>query len=398
MKKILYSLMGAALLIGVSSCSDFLDQKSPSQLDRDFVFSDPTTARGALQNAYEKWRADGGVHGNGSFYNFVVSSSDIECQPESYAGQSGRWVPSYFYGWTDGTYSKRGTEEYDPFVNGSFESTWTNLYSIVALTNTIIDSYQSNEATFNEMVNQGKATDLSQVYGEAVALRATCYYELVRSFGDCAFQLKSGETATHLTCRDSILEYMLEDLKQVEPIMFRAGESSSIDKTRFNRTYVQGLIGRICLWEGGYQTWRTDLGSDYYKGLDGNTISFEKVNESSSRKCFYGRRSDWKKFYETAETYLGSAISNSGDSYLQVTDPRGSAYNNPYQYVFQQTMEGVNTSTLTYANESVYEIPETHANSNSERPYAFGRPSDGGSAAYYPCKSYGQARLHPLYY
>ena len=61
-------------------------------------------------------------------------------------------------------------------------------------------------------------------------------------------------------------------------------------------------------------------------------------------------------------------------------------------------MEGVNTSTLTYANESVYEIPETHANSNSERPYAFGRPSDGGSAAYYPCKSYGQARLHPLYY
>ena len=204
MKKILYSLMGAALLIGVSSCSDFLDQKSPSQLDRDFVFSDPTTARGALQNAYEKWRADGGVHGNGSFYNFVVSSSDIECQPESYAGQSGRWVPSYFYGWTDGTYSKRGTEEYDPFVNGSFESTWTNLYSIVALTNTIIDSYQSNEATFNEMVNQGKATDLSQVYGEAVALRATCYYELVRSFGDCAFQLKSGETATHLTCRHHV--------------------------------------------------------------------------------------------------------------------------------------------------------------------------------------------------
>ena len=397
MKKILYSVMGAALLLGTVSCSDFLDQSSPSQVDRSFVFSDPTSAQAAMTNAYLKWRADGGVHGNGSFYNFIVSSSDIEIQPESYAGQSGRWVPSNFYGYTDGTFSSSGTENYDPFVNGSFESTWTNVFNIIALTNTIINNYEQAD-NYEEMVSAQKPTELSQVYGEAVCLRSTCYYELMRHFGDVPLQLVSGQVATHLTCRDSIAEYILEDLKKAIPLMYRPGENSSVDKTHFNRTYAEGLVGRICLWEGGYQTWRTDLGEDFYKGLDGKVISFEKVNTSSSRKCFYGRRSDWKTFYNLAETYLGQAIANHGSVILQTNDPRsGNRYGNPFQYVFQQTMAGW-ASDENFADESVYEIPETHANGNSERPYAFGRPSDGGSSDYYPCKSYGQARMHPLYY
>jgi len=398
MKKILYSMIGAALLLGTTSCSDFLDQSSPSEVDKAFVFSDPTTARAALQNAYEKWRADGGVHGNGSFYNFIVSSSDTEIQPEAYSAQINRWVPSYFYGYVDATYSTRGTENIDPFGNGMYESTWTNLYAIIGLTNAVIANYQASE-TFEEMINQTSPTELSQIYGEAVALRATCYYELTRHFGDVAFQLEAGKEATHLTNRDSISEYILTELEQVAPIMFRSGESASIDKTNFNRTYVEGLIGRICLWEAGYQTRRTDMGSNYYTDINGNTISFEKVSESSSRQCFYGRRSDWKTFYSLAEKYLGDAIANSGDVILQTTDPRsGDRYGNPYQYVFQQTMMGVNTETLTYADESVYEIPETHAYKNSERSYAFGRPSNGGSSNYYPCKTYDQARLSPLYY
>ena len=56
--------------------------------------------------------------------------------------------------------------------------------------------------------------------------------------------------------------------------MFRAGESSGIDKTFMTRTYVQGLIARMALMEGGYQTRRSDFGNDYYKDLDGNVLSF----------------------------------------------------------------------------------------------------------------------------
>ena len=63
MKKTIYSILGSALLLGLASCSDFLEQSSPSELDRDFVFSDPTTASATMQNAYSVWRSDGGFHG-----------------------------------------------------------------------------------------------------------------------------------------------------------------------------------------------------------------------------------------------------------------------------------------------------------------------------------------------
>lgn len=401
MKKILYSMMGAALLTGSVSCSDFLEQTSPSEVDKQFVFSDPTTARAALQNAYTQWLANGSVHGNGVFYDMTVSASDCEIQPEAYSAQSNRWLMSYFWGW-NANETARGTESLDPGGNGGFNNTWKNLYNIIGLTNSIITNYQES-AGFDAMVAAAKPTDLSQIYGEAVTLRAIAYYELTRYYGDVAYQTVPGAVATHLTNRDSINECMLRDLEQVIPLMYRPGENSSISKAYLNRTFAEGLVGRICLWEGGYQTRRTDMGGDaYYTDINGKALSFEKVSESSSRKCFYGRRTDWKTLYQKAEKYLAQAISNPGDCHLQTTDPRADtryvSAPNPYQYAFQQTMEGVNTEKLTYADESVYEIPSTHANGDSERPYAFGRPSNGGSTSYYPCKSYGQSRFSPTYY
>ena len=64
----------------------------------------------------------------------------------------------------------------------------------------------------------------------------------------------------------------------------------------------------MALMEGGYQTRRSDFGNDYYKDLDGNVLSFEKAGETSATQCFYGRRTDWEKFYKIAETYLTSAV------------------------------------------------------------------------------------------
>ena len=400
MKKIIIGLIGATLLGGLSSCSDFLNQASSSQADKDFVFSDPTTARAALQNAYENWRANGKVHSAGVFYDMTVSGSDCETQPETNAAQTNRWTMSYLYGW-NANESAKGPEAQSPSGNGDFNSTWKSLYSIIGEVNSIISNYQESDG-FQSMISAGKPSELSQIYGEAVTLRATCYYELTRYYGDVAFQTISGSTATHLTNRDSISEYLLNDLEQVIPLMYRSGESSSITKTHFNRTYAEGLIGRICLWDGGYQTRRTDMGSSYYTYINGKPLSFEKISENSTRKCFYGRRSDWQNLYKIAEKYLGDAISNPGNIHLQTTDPRtDSRYAstpNPFQYVFQQTMMGIDTNNPTCADESVYEVAETHASSSSQRPYAFGRPSNGGSASYYPCKSYGQSRFTPIYY
>lgn len=393
MKKILYTMMGVGMLFAATSCEDFLDTSSPSEADVDFVFSEASTARAALYNAYEKWRGNAGVHSNGVFYDLVVCGSDAERHPEAYASQIARHVPENLYGYSDATFTKKGPSNYTISQYGNAKGTWESLYAIIATTNTLISAVEGSSA-FAGFATQDGPSELSQIYGEAVALRATCYHELIRFYGDIPHQLQAGEEASEITPRDVIAEYHINKLKEVEPLMFRAGESSGIDKTFMTRTYVQGLIARMALMEGGYQTRRSDFGNDYYKDLDGNVLSFEKAGETSATQCFYGRRTDWEKFYKIAETYLTSAVNNSGTTALQVNDPRSSdkkTFGNPYQYVFQQMMDE------TIADENVYEIPETRGK-QGERPYAFGRPSSGGGSAAYPCKNYGQSRFHAVYY
>lgn len=400
MKKIIYPLLLSAFLVGATtSCSDFLDQSSDSEADPTFVFSDPTTARAALMNGYEQWRSCGVAFGTGSFYHYVVSSSDIETQGESYQAQPWRWVPSYFYGYTNANYSKQGPGTYGLYENGMMSSTWTGLFNVIGIANSLINQFEKAD-TYQQMIEQGEPSTLSEIYGEAVTLRASCYFELMRQYGDVPLQTEAGVEPERLSPRDSVADFVLADLKKVIPLMYRPGESSEVDKTYMTRTYAEGLVGRICLWEAGYQTRRTDLGTDFYRGTDGNVVSFDIVSNKGEASggavsnCFYGRRTDWRKYYEVAEKYLADAIANHGSVVLQTTDPRdASRYGNPYQYVFQQMND------LQISDESVYEIPETQgASANSARPYAFGRPSNGGSSNFYPCKSYGQARMHPLYY
>ncbi len=386
MKNIFKIALIAFSTLSLSSCDDYLETESPSVVDSDLVFSDVTSAKSALLNAYDKWRGKSYVHSNGLFYALAEVGSDIEHHPESYSKQT-RHIPEYFY--------PGGTSSFDVSSFGEGSSAWSALYSIISITNSLINSFEST-SNFEAMMSSGEATELSDLYGQAVALRATAYWELLRYFGDVPHVLKTGETGENgIVPRDQIYEYHLNKLMEVEPYMFRVGENGN-DADVMTRTYVQGLIGRYCLYMGGYATRRTDLGSDFYKDLDGNTISFENWS-TESNSAVYGRRSDWKDYFTIAKTYLTSLVSNSGSAYLITSDPRsvstsGQYFGNPYQYVFQMMMTGEELS-----DESIYEIPEEYGY-YSERPYAFGRPSAGGSSNYFPCKSYGQSRFQASYY
>ena len=177
--------------------------------------------------------------------------------------------------------------------------------------------------------------------------------------------------------------------------MYRLGEKGT-DKNQISRTYVQGLIGRMALEAGGYQTRRPDI---VYHDIDGNVIQFEQKGKTNTNAAgaVYGRRTDYLKFYQIAKTYFGKVIENSGTAKLLLTDPRANV-GNPYQYFFEEMHMG----DEHYATESIYEIVMTMGSGNDARPYSFGRPSAGGSKlsnkAGMPCKNYGQGRINPAFY
>lgn len=388
MKKLVYTLLSAGLLLaGTTSCEDYLDASSASVVDPDLVFSDASTTRRALLGAYADWNErNNKTHSLGLFYDYVVTGSDIERHAESTAAyiDNARTAPEVLF---------PDIQNFSIDFSDASDC-WTYMYRIIATCNNVINSVEATDeyATFAELTSP---TDMSQIYGEAVALRATAYFELLRHFGDVPHKLSATDESNGVTPRDAIYEYHLNKLIEVEPIMYRVGEGNTTAAS-MNRTYVQGLIGRYCLYAAGYSTRRTDLGADFYKDLEGNPISLENYGPENNG-AVYARRSDYKKFYETAKTYLAACVQNPGSVQLIVNDDRsagqnGQQFGNPFQRKFQYMND------LQISPESVYEITYEQGKAGSERPYSYGRGSNGGSKDAYPCKTFGQSRFYPTYY
>ena len=334
------------------------------------------------------------IFGDGLYYAADIAGSDIMRHPEGYAKQPGRHPAEAFY--RNGT--ETGAYALTSYMKEGTDGTYGYLFSVIGKCNAITTAFEQKD-NFEEMMSQSEPTELSQLYGEAVAIRATCYRELIKYFGDVQFQSTFGVVAGGLVSRDSIYDVCIEQLKKVEPHMYVLGTCPTYAnnvKNYYSRTYVDGLIGRMALEAGGYQTRRNDI-----KRVDGkgNPLTFEALG-TDNQNATYGRRSDWKNLYATAKEYFKKAIDNAGTAIFHETDPRsedknGRVYNNPYQYFFQQ----LHDADATYADESIYEEPFTQGSSgNDPRPYSLGRPSNGGSKIAYPCKNYGQGRINPAFY
>lgn len=369
MKKLILLLAIATLFLFGASCKkSFLDVQSPSSVDQDFVFSSPGETFKVLVGCYDLWRTSTG----GLFYDIDAVGSDAECHPETYDAQL-RHIP-------EGLYASEISIDYSSSLNA-----WANFYKIANRANIIMDAIRA-KPDYQSAIAAGTINDWTQLYGEAAVLRAYSYHNLIRYFGDVPyFQTTIYQTSqtdsARLTSRDAIYDGEIANLLKAATTMYRLGEGG-ITAERFSRTFAYGLIGKMALYAGGYGLRRTDM--DY------GTVTFTQLG-TEKWNAKYVRRADYKKYYEIAKTNLKACLDNAGTAYLITTDSRGAGYNNPFQYNFQYNMN------LVVSPESLFEIGETQAQF-SERPYAFGRPSNGGSANSYPNKAYGQSRMHPSFY
>lgn len=93
------------------------------------------------------------------------------------------------------------------------------------------------------LINQAFA--VMHYYGEAKVLRAMYYLELVRNWGDVPYRRKPAGNKDELfigaTDRDIILTDMINDLIEVEPVMWYA-EDRTGEWKQASREFCQGLI------------------------------------------------------------------------------------------------------------------------------------------------------------
>ncbi|MFR9166422.1 MAG: RagB/SusD family nutrient uptake outer membrane protein [Dysgonomonas sp.] len=372
--KIIYLLI--ALVPILWSCDDYLDVKSNSQLQPEFVFGSDVEAEKAMLGAYGAFQNYGSIHSNFLFYEVIAVGSDIELGPENPVSGGGRYIINYLYPGNSLVGVNSVVNKNDNIDNGQ----WNSLYHIINLCNNIIEGLDNSP--FFQSIDKTAPSKATTIYGEALALRATLYYELTRMWGEVPYitkpmRSKKDYEGVGATSRDVIQESEIEALRKAEPLMYYLGQGG-YNAERMTRGYVQGLIGRLALVRGGYS-----LRPAGYEPQSG-----DNVIQSDGTWGKMVRRGDYKTYYEVAREYLEKCRDNSGAS-LITKDDRTSP--NPFQLVFQKMMD------LEVSQEAIYEVAQTSGIQN-ERPYAFGRPSAVSSNTGFPGKAYGQMRFYPTFY
>lgn len=363
MKRIFKSILVFVLGVSLAQCEDYLNVSSPSNSDDAFVTSSPEEAFKTLSWAYAEYRQNAASGGN---YNFEDCTSDAEYYPEYNSANNiiGMLRPK------------------EVSIGGK-QTQFNSLYNTIARTARVANII-AGKAEYQADVAAGKATDWTQLYGEAMTMRAYFYFELVRHFGDVPYGIENSVISEYgLTSRFEILDNMIASVKAVEPLMFRLGEGG-ITAERMSRTFANALIGEMAVYAGGWQTIRTDV-----EGLYGD-IQFEEKG-TKVNGCVYARRMDYKNYYQVAEQYLSAAINEQkGSLQLIISDDREYA-NNPFQMHWQYI------HNKKVSPESLFEVGNVAPNA-SEHPYSQGRPSNGGNNNAAPCKVFGAIRILPSFY
>jgi len=367
MRRLINYIAVLALCITFTQCKkNFLDASSPSNVDDKFVTSTPSETFKTLSWCYANYRQNCIM---GTYRWNDPIGSDAEMYPEQSSSNNLNAILQPDLLSIDA-------------VAGGFNSLYTTLARAEKVAGLIAakDAYQKDVAS-------GTVSDWTQLYGEAITMKAFCYFNLVKHFGDVPYGYENSYVENYsLNSRFDIYDSLIASLKVAEPLMYKLGEGK-ITAERFSRTFCDALIGEIALYSGGYQTIRTDV-----SGLYGN-LNFDKKG-TEQHSCVYARRSDYKDYYKIAEQYLQAAIDNEGTAHLITSDDRSYAHN-PFQRHFQYFAD------LEVSPESIFQLGNIQGGliaTTSEYPYAFGRPSDGGSSNAAPTKTFGALRIIPTVY
>ena len=340
MRKYIITLLLPFLLF---SCEDYLSIDSPSNFDNSYVYSNEGEIFRALTAVYSPLTE---VYG-GRWITSFIPNTDVE------------------FNAADEVLSAKGDDfsSFEPqSLNTDLTGVMTQFYKAINLANGVIAGIEECELYAN--ADKTRPSNLMQMYGEAKALRAMVYLDLVRCWGDVPFLLKPSSADDDMFVepvdRDSILTYMINDLRSVEPTMMYA-KDINYGAERANREFCQGLIALTALTRGGW--------------------SLRPNKENPADRGQMMRSADWREYYKIAEEYAGKVIS---DGHHKLT------------MGFEEFWKMVcNWGTVTN-DDFIFDIPLLKSSGTGEYCYYVGVPMDYGETNPYG-KASGSYNLTTLY-
>ncbi|MBT8191510.1 MAG: RagB/SusD family nutrient uptake outer membrane protein [Bacteroidia bacterium] len=219
-----------ALSLFVFSCEDAIDLTPAQSLNTSEALTDVDGLRTALNGAYSSMQSVG-YYGREYMVLPEIEGNLVYLSITN----SNRFLSAYQYSWT--------------VQNGDIADVWNICYRTILRVNNVINNIDEIE---------GDATDKNQIKGEALGIRALCYFDLVRFF---AKPYTIGNPATDLGVPIS-LEATLEELPRntveevytqiISDINEAKSLMTSYDVGRFSVDAAEALLARVSLYKGDY--------------------------------------------------------------------------------------------------------------------------------------------------
>ena len=333
---IIKSILMGGLIIGATSCNDFLDQTSPSEHDRTDVFDSPYYTGLALNKVYGQLTEDAAYAQVMAFT--VTANSDCEIIDGIDASASTQ------------TSSERGVMNYNAVAGGWSKITdaWDKMYQIIENCNNIV--YGVDHGKYAE-AKGSDATSMKQYKAEALVIRAMCYYDLVKNFGDVPFKTDRTDPSLNnafigKTDRDVIMESLITDLQNAAEILPWAG-THGYTTEHVTKGYAHALCAQIAMQRAGWAI-RETAKEGYETAAENSDPTYPTQRPAAA---------DRTKFYKIALQNLNEVI-NSGVHKLNPS------FENEWYLVNQRKLD-------TQYQENLFEIP-MGLNKSGERGYTVG--------------------------
>jgi hypothetical protein len=247
----------ALVVLAITSCNKFLDQKPITEVSTEVVFSDVPSTYKALAGVYSRLVGDAAYGIRVSLY-YPLDTDEMQ-GPTGAADNDRRDIARYAA--TPG--------------NAQITNPFNQMFQGIEYANICIANIPKMAMYANGTDQQKK--QLQRMYGEALTLRAQFYTEAIRNWGDLPAHFEPASVMATKnpfparTSKDTLYDRLLEDLKLAATLVPWRNELSSIGDgadERITKGTVKGLRARIALYRGGYslrQDGTVKRSSDYLK-------------------------------------------------------------------------------------------------------------------------------------
>lgn len=249
--KSLYIFCLIVLAATLSSCKDFLTVEPKSNYDSENLFQTVKQAQMTVYGAYV-------LMAHPMYGRKVVTMCTTDTDEMRTQG-----------GWE--AVGRRNFSRYSSTpasIDTELASLWASWYRCIERCNICIERIPQMELW--ETGTDGEKAELRSMYGEMLALRAMCYFDVIKHWGDVPFSTKPTVSGDKMyidrTSRDVIYDYIISDLAvAADMTRWRKAEGVAI-QARFTKGAVKALRARIALHAAGYSL-RWDLRSGGNMGM-----------------------------------------------------------------------------------------------------------------------------------